>query len=93
MPLKFYPPLSPHEQSIYLTLPKLNGSVVSPEYYPRERKAAGEREFLAWCEEHPRADWPQWLNDWHIKYHLVKGSARHQGVERAGIPAVPEGGN
>lgn len=71
MPLKFIPPLSPHEEAIYLSLPKLNGSVVSPDYWPKHERSRGEREFLAWCERHERKDWPQWLNDWEIRYRLT----------------------
>ena len=70
MPLPFNPPLSPHEQAIFTSLPKLNGSVVNPDYCPKQHKSRLEREFLAWCEAHERKDWPQWVNDWHIRYHI-----------------------
>lgn len=80
MPLPFRPPLTPHEQAIYTTLPKLVGAVVSPDYWPKHEQARGTREFLAWCESHERRDFPQWLNDWLIRYHLRHPSdQRHAG--------------
>lgn len=71
MPLRFLPPLNDEEQAIFQSLPKLNGAVVHPEYWPKQERARGEKEFLAWCEKHPRSQWPQWLNDWEIRYQLA----------------------
>lgn len=77
MPLPFRPPLNEHEQRIFASLPKLNGYVVHPEWWPTNERQRGIREFLAWCAAHDRCDWPQWLNDWEIHYRLAQQSGRH----------------
>lgn len=68
-------PLNGDDLAILVTLPKLQGYVVAPKYYPHHLREFADREFLAWCETHPPRDWPQWVAEWHLEYQTTKRAA------------------
>lgn len=92
MTLPFKPgSFSAHEQAIFTSLPKLCGAVVCPDYWPKESRARGEREFIEWCDTHPVEDWPKWVHEWRFRYRITHGliaePAGGQNHDLAGIGA------
>jgi hypothetical protein len=70
-----YDSVTEHETAIRLSLPRLDGQIVAPRYWPKQRWAERDREFLAWCDKHPRKDWPDWLESFIDEHALRKGGA------------------
>jgi hypothetical protein len=59
------PNVSEHELDIRRSLAKRDALLLTaPKYWPRQFEVALARQLEAWCEEHPRSDWPDFVEEW-----------------------------
>jgi hypothetical protein len=65
-PLRYLPPLAGELLDAYVSMPTLNGHVISLFYTPPGRLAAYEEQWRQWLSGHPRHLWPEWVDQWSI---------------------------
>jgi len=63
-PPRYIPLLDGERLSVYLTMPKLDGHVVSLFHTPRAKLAAYEKQWGAWFRTAPKDLWPDWAERW-----------------------------